>query len=162
MTPQQRARIFVGFERKPDGYRPDWARFDRTPEQWQADWEAECRNARLHLPPWAYHRDWLNGYALLHLPAVCRHLGTGPAIARAHRPSFWPVEEPGRVLVLLATPQTKAFPLYIDEHSGYWEEPGRQLKGLDLIELAERRLGLSAAKAAWRLARICGRRSPMP
>lgn len=161
MTPLQRARIFVGFDRPPAGYRPEWLKFTTTPDEAQKAYRAECSNATRMLPAWAYHRDWLNAYALDRLPAVCATVGTGQALAHDLHPSWWPETEPGHVLVLRASPDALHV-LCIDMASGFWMEPRLSLQGPDLIALAEKRLNLSPAKAAWRLARACGLRRPMP
>jgi len=164
MTPEERARRFVGpwnAGRKSRSFLHDSARPSTDPEKRQAAWEAECRNAREVLPAWAYHRDWLNGIALECLPAVCAAVGTGPALAALGRPLWWPSDEPGRVLAVLDRPDGRHL-LFIDQASGYWDEPSLCLRGLDLIDLVSARLKLTTVKAAWRLARICRLRSPMP
>ncbi|MFH5927132.1 hypothetical protein [Roseomonas xinghualingensis] len=115
----------------------------------------------MHLQPYAFHRDWLNFVALDHLPALCAAVGTGPAITTLDKPLWWPREEPGRVLVLQATPDARHC-LFIDRASGFWAVPVLSLRGLDLLDLVSARLRLSTTKAAWRLAKICKLRSPMP
>jgi hypothetical protein len=161
MEPMKRARIFVGFDPSPAGYRPDWLKFTATAADAHKAYRADAANAARMLPAWAYHRDWLNAYALDRLPAVCAAVGTGSAVCQSDHPDWWPEDEPGRVLMLRATPS--AFhPLMIDRASGFWMEPKLALQGPDLISLIEKRLGLSPAKAAWRLARVCGLKRPMP
>jgi hypothetical protein len=161
MTPLQRARIFVGFDRAPAGFRPEWLKFTATPAEAEKAYRSDAANASRMLPAWAYHRDWLNAYALDRLPAVCASLSTGPALAYDLHPEWWPALEPGRVLVLRATP-TADHVLCIDMASGFWSEPSLSLQGPDLISLVEKRMGLTTAKAAWRLARAVGLRRPMP
>ena len=161
MDPMKRARIFVGFDPMPADYRPDWLRFTVSPAEAQKAYRADAANASRMLPAWAYHRDWLNAYALDRLPAVCAAVGTGQALCRATHPVWWPEDEPGHVLLLRATPEAH-HGLMIDQASGFWMEPKLGLQGRDLISLIEKRLALSPAKAAWRLARVCGLRRPMP
>ncbi len=161
MTPIQRARVFVGFDPAPAGYRPEWLKFTTSPNDAHKAYLADAANAVRMLPAWAYHRDWLNAYALDRLPAVCAAVGTGQAVCQSDHPVWWPASEPGHVLLLRATPAA-VHGLMIDRASGFWMEPKLDLRGPDLVSLVEKRLGLSPAKAAWRLARICGLRRPMP
>lgn len=170
MDPVKRARIFTGFDPMPSDFKPEWVFPLVHPDDPDRDakmvvkrkaWKAECANASRSLPAWAYHRDWLNGYALEFLPAVCAAIETGQALQRITQPSWWPSMEPGRVLALRATPAAYHC-LFVDEASGFWMEPVLSMQGVDLVALVEKRLGLSPAKAAWRLARICGLRKPMP
>ena len=164
MTPEERAKTFVKpwqDMRAPRDFLHDSARPSLEPGKRQAAWGSECRNARKVLPAWSYHRDWLNGYALEFLPAVCAAVGTGPALVTLERPLWWSAEEPGRVLALLATPNVRHI-LFLDRASGYWEEPTLALRGRDLIDLVATRHALTPAKAAWRLSKLVRLRSPMP
>lgn len=161
MTPEKRARLFVRWDQPKTPDEQPRLNLNATPEEAAKAWRDQCRNAAKHLPPWAYHRDWLNGYALSMLPAVCAALGTGEAIAFLPRPAFWPECEPGRVIAVRATPQAWHL-LLIDRASGFWMEPTMAMQGPDLISLTEKRSSLSTAKAAWKLARICGLKRPMP
>ena len=139
MTPEKRARLFAGFDEPEKPGLPAWLRLTQTPEEVQKAYRDECRNAAKVLPPWAYHRDWLNAYALDLLPAVCAAVGTGRALITLDRPAWWPSAEPGRVIGLRATPDAWHM-LFIDRASGFWMEPTLSLRGPDLIALVERRL----------------------
>lgn len=145
------------------------------------DWRLWREARRKHLPPWSYDRDWLTCVALESLPRVCAQLGTGPAVAFIDRPAWWrwgacgdgTVTAAQRILhglgpapaaVVVAVPLVpgSASLLLIDRSTAEWDCPDAGRFGRDLVELAAWRWNLPAAKAAWRLARVCGLQRPAP
>ena len=145
-----------------------------APDRQWAAWREARRPA---LPRWHIDRDWLTGHALDQLPRVCAQMGTGRLVAFLPRPLWWPhpmgVEPlteaqrrchmtwhdphdgPAAVAAMLAAPGADRL-LYIDRHTGEWDEPHAGRRGADLVDLAAARWGLSGFKAAWRLARTLG------
>jgi len=149
-------------QRPPSPFAPD--------DDWRRFYEARRRT----LPAWAYDRDYVTSHALEQLPRVTAQLGIGLAVAMIPRPRWWPfaaapehvrqlhgTSTPGSVAVLRVEPESYDL-LFIDRATGEWDCPNLARRGDDLVSLAAWRLGVSDAKAAWRLARICGLRRPVP
>jgi hypothetical protein len=125
-------------------------------------------------PGWAYDRDYVTSHALEQLPRVCGQLGTGEAVAVLERPRWWAtlrlredarslhgLRTTGSVVALRLTENSYDL-LFIDRAVGEWDCPNLSKRGDDLVSLAAWRLDLPDAKAAWRLARICGLQRPLP
>jgi len=168
MTPYERAMMHVGLREPPRDYRKPL--FLTDPEKARDFQAREDSNARKHLPKWAYNRSWLNFYALDLLPSLIHEMGVGPAICVMHppdHPKWWPAHEPGHVIMIKAKDrwegrQRVVTSLCIDLASGYWCNCPRTMQGPDLISLYEKRFNISPAKAAWRIARTCGLKRPLP
>jgi hypothetical protein len=125
----------------------------------QARWFADYRRRLAGAPSWWFDREYVTAVALEMLPAVAADLGFtlacatwGPGDLR-----WWPPAEPGRV-IMLADAERRA--VFIDRASGYWIVGAFERRGADLVGLAAFRWQIDDARAAWRLARICGLRRP--
>lgn len=110
-------------------------------------------------PGWWFDREFVNSIALEFLPVVAADLGF-TTVCAAWVPgevAWWPEGEPGHIL-MLADARHRA--VFVDRASGYWIADGMTRRGTDLVGFAAYRLGVSDAKAAWRLAKLCALRRP--
>lgn len=147
-----------------------------TPSPFAPDdaWRRYHDARRRLLPAWAYDRDYVTGHALEQLPRVCAQLGTGEPVGVIPRPTWWfrpnlpesvrklhGLTTEGRVALFRHAPGSYDL-LFIDLAVGDWDCPNLKRRGPDLVDLTAWLLRLNDAKAAWRLARICGLQRPMP
>jgi hypothetical protein len=141
-----------------------------------AEWAAWHRARRKAVPPWFADRAYVTGYALEYLPRVTAALGFGQAMAALPRPRWWfSLSLPDAVVAFHGTRSEDCRPvlavrltedsddlLFIDRATGEWDVPNLCCGGEDMVALAAWRWDLSPTKAAWRLAKTCGLRRPMP
>jgi len=132
------------------------------PARAETEWRAWAARTARDAPVWAYDPDHINGYALDILPRVCAEIGTGEALTSIARPAwwFWGGQGSGNVIVLRAKLGSRAV-LCIDRATGEWDCPAASRRGETLVHLAAWRWRTTDAKAAWRLARICGLKRPL-
>ncbi|MCL2427893.1 MAG: hypothetical protein FWD12_01510 [Alphaproteobacteria bacterium] len=138
------------------------------------EWLDYCRAVWRRYPRWGYVPDYVEEAARDFLPRVLADIGIGPMIGRREMRDDTQTllavtdavlaADPGRVgewLAFRIEPGAGDILLF-DEASHVWHCPALSRRGDGLIELGAWRWGLSTAKAAWRIARLCGLRSPMP
>ena len=119
-----------------------------------------------NVPPWAYDRDFIAVLADDFLPRICAEIGVRRALGVIPPPAWWPHRNDSRfapqreteILIL----QRDRRCIFLDRATHEWVDPTHARAGHDLIELAAWSWRISEAKAAWRLARLCGRAVPRP
>lgn len=139
-----------------------------------AEWDAHCRKVWAKFPAWAFDEGYVAALARDHLPNVLAQMGIGPLLGRISDPAHChavagrgaplmalPTDPDGRWLLLRVEPGS-AHLLILDEAGHAWRCPSLARRGASVIELGAWRWGVSEAKAAHRIARICGQRRPVP
>lgn len=132
----------------------------------EPEWRGWLARIAREAPPWAYDPEHVTSFALELLPRVCAEIGTGEAVTTLPRPAWWrwpchdnTAERP--IMALAAKPGSYAL-LFIDRATGAWDCPPAARFGEELVSLAAWRWRTTPAKAAWRLAKICGLKRPLP
>lgn len=136
------------------------------------EWTAHCRAVWAKGPPWGFDRGFVAELAAEHLPRVLAQMGVARMIGRLSPDTrrivgrgaplaAMPLDPAGRWMLLrLAEPQPEL--LALDSWSHAWRCPALDTIGHDLVDLGAWRWGVSAAKAAFRIARLCGAARPVP
>lgn len=123
-------------------------------------------------PLWAFDPHFVAELATEHLPRVLGQMGLGPLLGRIHPAAkrivgrgapfcALPLDRSGRWMLLRLEPDSPDL-LALDEWSHAWRCPSLDQLGDDLIDLGAWRWDVSRAKAAFRIARACGRQSATP
>ena len=147
----------------------------RAPDVFRAtedEWAAYCRPVWSRFPAWGFDRDFVAELARDHLPRILGQMGIGQMLGRispdARRivgrgASFaaLPRDPDGRWIMFRLEPDSLDI-LALDEGHHAWRCPSLDQLGNDLIDLGAWRWGISAGKAAFRIARLCGRTRPVP
>jgi hypothetical protein len=149
----------AGWNKLNPEWRAVWADLVKAQEEHEM---AEYDRFLAEAPSWWADLEFVNNLALGFLDAVVAKLGYD-LVCGAWEPGqvrWWPWHEPGWVLAV-AERGTNEPMVYIDRASGWWVVGQWERQGPSLVKLVEWRWGLSQTKAAWRLAKLCGRRRPV-
>lgn len=136
------------------------------------DWLHRYRQACAALPPWGFDRAFVAELAAEHLPRVLAHIGLGKLLGRISPDAkrivgrnapfcALPLDPGGRWMLFRIEPGSTDL-LALDSWSHAWRCPSLDQLGADLVDLGAWRWGISDAKAAFRIARICGHPRPAP
>lgn len=115
-------------------------------------WDAHCRKVWRAFPAYGFDRCYVAELAAEVLPRVLAQMGVGRSFGM-FRGGPW------RIFSL--APDDPAF-LAVNEWHHNWRCPSLAQRGPDLVSLGAWRWGISEGKAAFRIARICGRARPVP
>jgi hypothetical protein len=137
-----------------------------------ADWTGFCRSVWLRFPAYGFDRDFVAELAADCLPRVLGQMGfaklcgriAGDAKAIVGRGAPFaalPLGGDGRWMLFRLTPPAPEL-IAFDERGHAWRCPSLGAQGNDLIDLGAWRWGIGEAKAAFRIARLCGRKRPVP
>lgn len=139
-----------------------------------ADWEAYCRRVWAKFPGWAWDSAYLTEAAREFLPRIMAEMGMGRmcgylapasishAIAGRGAPlATLPLYSDGRWMMFRLAPASDTY-LAFDEHSHAWRCPQLARAGADLVELGAWKWETTEARAARRIARLCGLERPAP
>jgi hypothetical protein len=136
------------------------------------EWAAHCRRAWAALPAWGFDRGFVAELAADHLPRVLGQMGLGQfvgrispharaIVGRGAPPAALPLDPDGRWMLLRLEPDSADW-LMLDSWSHRWRCPSFDQLGADLVDLGAWRWSVNPAKAAFRIARICGQERPRP
>lgn len=136
------------------------------------DWDAHLRAAWSKLPAWGFDRGYVAELAADHLPRVLAQMGLGQLLGRVSpdaaaivgKGAPWaalPMDPGGRWMLFRLEPDSATL-ITLDSWAHAWRCPELDQFGADLIDLGAWRWATSPAKAAFRIARICGRARPVP
>lgn len=136
------------------------------------EWDRYHRDVWRAAPPYAFCPHFIHALAEDHLPRVLGQMGIGQMLGRispdAHRIvgrgapfCALPRDPDGRWMMFRLTPDSADI-LALDDWTHAWRCPSLDQLGSDLIDLGAWRWGISAGKAAFRIARLCGRARPVP
>jgi hypothetical protein len=128
------------------------------------EWRAWMRD----VPPWGFDRHFVAELAADHLHRVRGEMSLSEEIGRlARAPSeviplsaMW-LAPFGRWMLLRLDEEPRDL-IALDTWAHAWSCPALDRAGRDLIDLGAWRWGVSHSKAAFRIARLCGRRRPVP
>jgi hypothetical protein len=135
-------------------------------------WAAHCRAVWARFPAWAFDRDFVAELAREHLPRVLGQMNMGQFLGRISPDArrivgrgapfaALPRDPDGQWMMFRIEPDSTDI-MALDECSHAWRCPSLDQLGNDLIDLGAWRWGISAGKAAFRIARLCGRTRPVP
>jgi hypothetical protein len=136
------------------------------------EWQGFCRAVWSAFPAWGYDRAFLAELAAQQLPRILAQMGVSRLIGRIDPQArhivgkgaplaTLPLCPDGRWMLLRLEQPAPAL-LALDGWSHAWRCPVLSGRGNDLIDLGAWRWATTPAKAAFRIARLCGRRRPVP
>jgi hypothetical protein len=136
------------------------------------EWWRFCRTVWGKFPVWGYDRAFVAELAVDFLPRVLAQMGIGrfigcispdarAIVSRGAPLSALPLDPDGRWMMMRLQPDSPD-KLLLDSWSHAWRCPSLSRRGDDLIDLGAWLWNLSEAKAAFRIARLCGRKRPLP
>lgn len=144
----------------------------------QAEWSVYCRKVWARFPAWGFDAAYLTEVARPFLPRIMAEMGFGRfcgfladasghgfysrAIAGDAAPTVaLPLFADGRWRMFRLEPNSPDF-FALDDWSHAWFCRSLARRGESLLDLGAWRWGVSEAKAAHRIARLCGIRRPVP